>query len=187
MPWFWDLLALSSQIPLCLPNLPNLLAQSFNQILHRNLSNLNHNAWLLVPQISSSKASIRQLQNELRLPTEAQPDHSMKQSGQYLQNGARVIRWTSGLQSIKSIVYFLLYPFQDRKLKRSMIDGYKSAIANKLENSPINVTKRENHTHLLCSFHRDKPKGHRGIPLGTFLWYFTSSQRLPLNPLESPP
>ena len=32
MPWFWDLVAMSSQIPLSLSNLPNLLTQPFNQI-----------------------------------------------------------------------------------------------------------------------------------------------------------
>ena len=36
MPWFWDLVAMSSQIPLCLPNLPNLVSQPFKQTLHRN-------------------------------------------------------------------------------------------------------------------------------------------------------
>ena len=41
MPWFWDLVAMSSQIPLCLPNIPKLVSQPFNQVLHRNLSNLN--------------------------------------------------------------------------------------------------------------------------------------------------
>ena len=35
MPWFWDLMAMSSQIPL---SLPNLLTQPFNQISHRNLT-----------------------------------------------------------------------------------------------------------------------------------------------------
>ena len=36
-PWFWDLVAMSSQIPLCFPSLPNLVTQPFNQTLHRNL------------------------------------------------------------------------------------------------------------------------------------------------------
>ena len=31
MPWFWDLVAMSSQIPMCLPNLPNLVSQPFNR------------------------------------------------------------------------------------------------------------------------------------------------------------
>ena len=71
MPWFWDLVAMSSQIPLCLPNL---VSQPFSQTLHRNLSNLNLHAWLLEPQQSRSRGSLRQWQHELRLLREDQPD-----------------------------------------------------------------------------------------------------------------
>ena len=93
MPWFWDLVVMSSQIPLCVPNL---VSQPFNQSLHRNLSNLNIHAWLLEPQQSRSRASLRQWQHELRFLKEDQPDLSMRQSGPFLQSGASVIRWTSG-------------------------------------------------------------------------------------------
>ena len=86
MPWFWDLVAMSSQIPLCLPNL---VSQPFNQTLHRNLSNLNLHAWLLEPQQSRSRASLRQWQHKLRLLKEDQPDLSMRQSGPFLQSGAQ--------------------------------------------------------------------------------------------------
>ena len=65
---------------------------------------------------------------------------------------------------VKSIADFLLYLFQDRKLQPSTSDGYRSAIADKLVNSPINVSKDENLTRLLDSFHRDRRKGRRGIP-----------------------
>ena len=91
MPWFWDLVAMSSQIPV---NLPKLLTQPFNQTPHRNLSTLNLHAWLREPQQSRSKASLRQWQYELRLLKEDLPDQSMRQSGPFLQNGASVIRWT---------------------------------------------------------------------------------------------
>ena len=64
----------------------------------------------------------------------------------------------------KAIGDFLLYLFQDRELQPGTIDGYRSAIADKLGNSTINVSKDENLTHLLDSFHRDRPKGRRGIP-----------------------
>ena len=96
MPWFWDLVAMSSRAPLSLPNLPNLLTQPFNQIPHRNLTNLNLHAWLLEPQKSKNKVSLRQWQQELRLLKENQPDQSMRQSGPFLQSGATLIRWTSG-------------------------------------------------------------------------------------------
>ena len=97
MPWFWDLVTMSSQIPLSLPFLPNLLTQPFNQIPHRlNLTNLNLHAWLLEPQQSKNRASLRQWQQELRLFRGDQPDQSIRQSGPYLQSCVSLIRWTSG-------------------------------------------------------------------------------------------
>ena len=92
----WDLVTMSSQVPLSLPSLPNLLTQPFNQIPHRNLTNLNLHAWLLEPQKSKNRASLRQWQQELMLLKEDQPDQSMRQSGPFLQSGASLIRWTSG-------------------------------------------------------------------------------------------
>ena len=56
---------------------------------------------------------------------------------------------------VKSVAHFLMYLFQDRKLQPSTIDGYRSAIADKLGNSPFNISKDENLTHLLDSFHGD--------------------------------
>ena len=93
MPWFWDLVTMSSQAPL---SLPNLLTQHFNQIPHRNLTNLYLHDWLLEPQKSKNRASLRQWQQELRLLKEDQPDQSMRQSGPFLQSGASLIMWTSG-------------------------------------------------------------------------------------------
>ena len=95
MPWFWDLVTMSSQVPLSLPNQPNLLTQPFNQIPHRNLTNLNLHAWLLEPQRLRNRASLRQWRQELRLLKGDQPDQSTKQSGPFLQSGATLIRWTS--------------------------------------------------------------------------------------------
>ena len=69
---------------------------------------------------------------------------------------------------VKSVADFLMYLLQDRKLQPSTIDGYRSAIADKLGNSPFNISKDENLTRLLDSFHRDRPKGRRGIPSCNF-------------------
>ena len=66
--------------------------------------------------------------------------------------------------SIKQIADFLLYLFQEKLLKPSTIDGYRTAIADKVGKSNINISKDENLTRLLNSFHRDKPKGRRGVP-----------------------
>ena len=47
---------------------------------------------------------------------------------------------------VKSIADFLLYLFQDMKLQPGTTDGYRSAIADKLGNSPVNVSKDEHQT-----------------------------------------
>ena len=77
-------------------NRSNLVTQPFNQTLYKYLSNLNLHAWLLRPQQSRSRASLRQWQHKFRLLKEDQPDLSMRQSGPFLQSGASIIRWTSG-------------------------------------------------------------------------------------------
>ena len=80
---------------------------------------------------------------------------------------------------LKAIADFLLHLFQDRKLQPSTIDGYRSAIADKLGNSTINVSKDENLTRLVDSFHRDRPKGRRGMPSWNLSLVL---HQLPLNP-----
>ena len=58
-----------------------------------------------------------------------------------------------GVPPVKLVADFLMYLFQDRKLQPSTIDGYRSDIADRLGNSPINISKDENLTRLLDSFH----------------------------------
>ena len=85
---------------------------------------------------------------------------------------------------LKAIADFLLHLFQDKKLKPGTIDGYRSAIADKLGNSTINVSKDENLTHLLDSFHRDRPKGRRGIPSWNLSLVLHQLTKAPFEPLK---
>ena len=181
MPWFWDLVAMSSQIPL---SLPNLLTQPFNQIPHRNLTNLNLHAWLLEPQQSKSRASLTQWQQGLRLLRGDQQGQSMRQSRPFFTKWCITNQVDFRAPPVKSVADFLLYLFEDRKLQPSTIDGYRSAIADKLGNSALNISKDENLARLLDSFHRDRPKGRRGIPswnLSLVLWQLTKP---PFEPIK---
>ena len=85
---------------------------------------------------------------------------------------------------LKAIADFLLYLFQVRKLQPGTIDGYRSAIADKLGNVPINVSKDENLTRLLDSFHRDRPKGRRGIPSWNLSLVLHQLTKAPFEPLK---
>ena len=73
---------------------------------------------------------------------------------------------------LKAIADFLLHLFQDKKLQPGTIDGYRSAIADKLGNSTINVSKDENLTWTV-SIETD-PRAGGASPPGTFPWCYTS-------------
>ena len=86
--------------------------------------------------------------------------------------------------SIKQIADFLLHLFQEKNLQPSTIDGYRSAIVDKLGNSSLNVSKDENLTRLLDSFHRDRPKGRQGIPSWNLSLVLHQLTKPPFEPLR---
>ena len=77
-----------------------------------------------------------------------------------------------------------MYLFHVRKLQPRTIDDYRSAIADKLGNSPFNISKDENLTHLLDSFHRDRPKGRRGIPSWNLSLVFHQLTKAQFEPIK---
>ena len=77
-----------------------------------------------------------------------------------------------------------MYLFEDRKLQPSTIDGYRSAIADKLGNSTLNISKDENLTRLLDSFHRDRPKGRRGIRSWNLSLVLHHLTKAPFEPIK---
>ena len=85
---------------------------------------------------------------------------------------------------VNSVADFLMYLFEERKLQPSTIDGYRSAIADKLGNSTLNISKDENLTRLLDSFHRDRPKGRRGIPPWNLSLVLHQLTKAPFEPIK---
>ena len=85
---------------------------------------------------------------------------------------------------VKSVADFLTYLFEERKLQPSTIDGYRSAIADKLGSSTLNISKDENLTRLLDSFHRDRPKGRRGIPSWNLSLVLHQLTKAPFEPIK---
>ena len=93
MPWFWDLVEFSTEIPLQLPVSKTLLKQSHNYVSHSNPQHLNLHAWCLEVDSSKNKASLWRWQRELLHLRGHQQGPSTSQSGPYLRNGAEKIRW----------------------------------------------------------------------------------------------
>ena len=115
MPWFWNLVTMSSQIPLCLANL---LTQPFNRTPHIILSNLNLHAWLLE---GFSEALAAQIEAPQRRSTRLVYEAKLTIFTKWCLSNQVDFRATP----IKLIADFLLYLFQDRKLQPSTIDGYR--------------------------------------------------------------
>ena len=97
MPWFWDLVQLSTEIPLQLPVSTTILKQSHNYVFHSNPQHLNLRAWCLGVDSSKNKASLWRWQRELLPLRGHQQGPSTIQSGPFLRNGAEKIRWISPL------------------------------------------------------------------------------------------
>ena len=184
MPWFWDLVTMSSQVPLSLPNLPNLLTQPFNQTPHRDLTNLNLHAWLLEPQKIKEQGFSEAVAARIEAP--------QRQSTRSVYEAKWTIfkKWCVTNQvdfrspPVKSVADFLMYLFETKKLQPSTIDGYRSAIADKLGDTTVNISKDGNLTRLLDSFHRDRPKGRRGVPSWNLSLVLHQLTKAPFEPLR---
>ena len=85
--------------------------------------------------------------------------------------------------SVNQIADFLLHLFKERNLQPSTIEGYRTAIADMVGNVELNISKDENLTRLLDSFHRDKPKGRRGVPSWNLSLVLHQLTKAPFEPL----
>ena len=98
-------------------------------------------------------------------------------------SGASLIRWTPGYPCKVSCLLPYV-PYEDRKIQPSTIDGYSSAIADELGNSPFNISTDKNLARLLDSFHRDRPKGRRGIPSWNLSLVLHQLNKAPFGPIK---
>ena len=86
--------------------------------------------------------------------------------------------------SLNQVAEFLLFLFKEKNLQPSTIDGYRTAIADKIGCDKVNFGKDENLTRLLDSFHRDKPKGLRGVPSWNLSLVLHQLTQSPFEPLR---
>ena len=98
MPWFWDLVDLSTRVPLQLPHWKTLLKQPHSNRFHNNVEYLNLHVWLLDSRNPILEDSHLRWQKELRHLRGNPQEKSTNQGGPFMGNGAQRIRWTSPQQ-----------------------------------------------------------------------------------------
>ena len=108
----------------------------------------------------------------------------------YKSKWAIFVKWCESNQvdfrspSLKQVADFLLYLFKERNLQPSTIEGYRTAIADMIGNDMVQFGKDESLTRLLDSFHRDKPKGRRGVPAWNLSLVLHQLTKAPFEPMR---
>ena len=179
MSWFWDLIELSTKPPLLLQHWETLLKQPFCQRFTRifNISTFMFGTWTRDQNFSKI---LSQWQRELRHLEDFHPEGSMNQGGQFLNHGARRIRWTSTNLLCPD---FLAYLFSDKKLKPTTIAGYRMAIADHL-GSDFDISKNLELNRLLASFHRNRPGKDKAIPNWDLSLVLLALNKPPFEPVR---
>ena len=144
MPWFWDLVQLSTEILLQLPVSTTLLKQSHN---HHNL-----HAWCLGVDSSKNKASLWRWQRELL------PLRGHQQGPSTSPSGLKMVqKWSKMVQ--KKLVDFstpsvkqISNLYQDLNRRPSTIDGYRTAIVDTLGPAGPHIAQNSDLHRLLSSF-----------------------------------
>ena len=184
MPWFWDLVQLSTEIPLQLPVSTTLLKQSHKYVFHNNPQQLNLHAWCLGADNSKNKASLWRWQRELLLLSGHQQGPSTSQSGPYLKNGAEKIRWISPPHLLNKSQDFFMYLYQDLNRHPSTIDGYRTAIVDTWGPTAHHIAHNADLHRLLSSFHRDRPKSSRNLPKWNLSVVLNELTKAPFEPMK---
>ena len=114
MPWFWDLVQLSKEIPLQLPVSTTLLKQSHNYVCHSNPQHLNLHTWFLGVDSSKSKVSLWRWQREFVAPQRSSTRTIYKSKWALFEKWCRENSVDFSAPSVK----------QDLSRRPSTIDGY---------------------------------------------------------------
>ena len=171
---------MSSQIPLSLPTLPNLL----NTALQSDPSQKSDKPKSLC--MAPRATAIKEQGFSEAVAARIEAPQRVSTRSVYEVKWTIFTKWciTNQLDfrapPVKSVADFLMYLFQDRKLQPSTIDSYRSAIADKLGNSSLNISKDENLTRL----HRDRPKGRRRIPSWNLSLALHQLTKAPFKPIK---
>ena len=67
--------------------------------------------------------------------------------------------------SVKQVSDFSMYLYQDLNRRPSTIDSYRMAIVDTLDPTGLHISQSSDLNRLLSSFHRDRPKSSRNLPI----------------------
>ena len=86
--------------------------------------------------------------------------------------------------SVKQVLDFFMYLYQDLNRRPLTIDGYRTAIVDTLVSTGLHVSQSSDLNRLLSSFHRDRPKSSRNLPKWNLSVVLNELTKAPFEPMK---
>ena len=176
MPWFWELVQLSTEIPLQLPVSTTLLKQSHKYVFHNNPQHLNLHAWCLGVDNSKNKVAER-----IAAPQRSSTKTIYKSKWALFEKWCRENSVDFSTPSVKQVLHFFMYLYQDLNRRPSTIDGYRTVIVDTLGPAGHHIHRAQTFTGYSPVSTGIIAKVPETFPNGTFLLLSMSSQKHPLS------
>ena len=181
MPWFRDLVQLSTEIPLQLPVSRTLLKQSHNHVFHRNPQHLNLHAWS--GQLQEQGFSV-EVAERIAAPQRSSTRTIYKSKWALFEKWCRENLVDFCTPSVKQVSDFFMYLYQDLNRRPSTIDGYRTAILDTLGPAGLHISQSLELNRLLSSFYRDHPKSFRNLPKWNLSVVLNELTKAPFEPMK---
>ena len=179
MPWFWDLVQLSTEIPLQLPVSTALLKQSHKYVFHNNPPRLVSRIGQLQEQGFSVEVAER-----IAAPQGSSTRTIYKSKWALFEKWCKENLVDFSTRSVKPISDFFMYLYQDLNRRPSTIDGYRTAIVDTLGPTAHHIAHNADLHRLLSSFHRDRPKSSRNLPKWNLSVVLNELTKAPFEPMK---
>ena len=184
MPWFWDLVQLSTEIPLQLPVSTTLLKQSRKYVFHNNPQQLNLHAWCLGADTLQEQGFSVEVAERIAAPQRSSTRTIYKSKWALFEKWCRENSVDFSTPSVKQISDFFMYLYQDLNRCPSTIDGYRTAIVDTLGPTAHHIAHNADLHRLLSSFHRDRPKSSRNLPKWNLSVVLNELTKAPFEPMK---
>ena len=161
MPWFWDLVQLSTKIPLQVVPVSTTLKQ---------LCVSQQSTTSQPPRLVSRSGQLQEQGFSVKVAERiASPQRSSTRTI-YKSKWAIFEKWYSensvdfSTPSVKQVADFFMYLYQYLNRRPLTIDGYSTTIVDTLGPAGHHIAQSSDLRWLLSSFYRDRPKSSRNLP-----------------------
>ena len=184
MPWCWDLMQLSTEIPLQLPVSRTLLKQSHNYVLHSNPTT-SQPARLVYRsgQLQEQGISV-EVAERIAVSQRSSTRTNYKLKWALFEKLCRENSLDFSTHSVKQVSDFFRYLYQDLNRCPSTIDGYRMAIVDTLGQAGLHISQSSDLNRLRSSFHRDHPKSSRNLPKWNLSGVLNELTKVPFEPMK---